>query len=87
MAPTDVINRAPELYVRCIIFRATGLSVYIWKGGDDMSNPSAPYYYKVDGDTYHWETSCSKNHYPADGWKKTWEKPSGKEQCNECKSK
>jgi hypothetical protein len=57
------------------------------KGGDYMSTPSAPYYYKEGGDTYHWETSCSKNYYPAPGWKKTWTKPSGKEQCNECKSK
>jgi len=52
-----------------------------------MSTPSAPYYYKESSDTYHWETSCDKNHYPADGWEKTWVKPSDKEQCNECKSK
>jgi len=51
-----------------------------------MSTPSAPYYYKEGSDTYHWETSCSKNYYPALGWKKTNSKPS-KEQCNECKSK
>jgi hypothetical protein len=56
------------------------------KGGDIMSTPSAPYYYKEGSDTYHWETSCSKNHYPAPGWKKTNSQPS-KEQCNECKSK
>lgn len=35
-----------------------------------MSTPSAPYYYKEGSDTYHWETSCSKNHYPATDWKK-----------------
>jgi len=52
-----------------------------------MSEPEAPYYYKVGRDTYHWETSCTKNNYPAPGWKKTNTKPSGKEQCNECKSK
>jgi hypothetical protein len=56
------------------------------EGGDNMSAPSAPYYYKEGSDTYHWETSCSKNHYPAQGWKKTNTRPS-KEQCNECKSK
>ncbi len=52
-----------------------------------MSKPSAPYYYKEGSDTYHWETSCSKNHYPAPGWKKTFTRPAGKEQCNECKTK
>ena len=57
------------------------------EGGDAMSKPEAPYYHKVDSDTYHWETSCSLNHYPAPGWEKTYTKPSGKEQCNECKSK
>jgi len=30
-----------------------------------MSTPSAPYYYKEGSDTCHWETSCSKNNYPA----------------------
>ena len=52
-----------------------------------MSKLNAPYYYKEDSDTYHWEKSCSKNHYPAPGWKKSETKPRGKEQCNECKSK
>lgn len=52
-----------------------------------MSQPSAPYYYKDGTDTYHWESKCSKNHYPAAGWHKTNEKPAGKEQCNECKGK
>ncbi|MFQ5730095.1 MAG: hypothetical protein ACE5GN_07020 [Waddliaceae bacterium] len=52
-----------------------------------MSRPAAPYYYKEGSDTYHWESSCSKNHYPAQGWKKVYSAPSGKEQCNECKSK
>lgn len=51
-----------------------------------MSKPSAPYYYKVGEDTFHWERNCSKNNYPGSGWKKTNVKPS-KEQCNECKSK
>jgi len=52
-----------------------------------MSKPHAPYYYKDGRDTYHWETSCSKNHYPNPGWHKTNEKPRYKEQCNECKAK
>ncbi len=52
-----------------------------------MSNPKAPYYHKKGNDTYHWETSCSKNHYPAQGWEKTNTRPAGKEQCNECKAK
>ncbi len=52
-----------------------------------MSKPSPPYYYKEDSDTYHWETSCRKNHYPAPGWKKSNTRPSGREQCNECKAK
>jgi len=53
-----------------------------------MSKPSAPYYYKEKGsDAYHWETSCSKNHYPAEGWVRTWTEPTGREQCNECKDK
>ncbi len=53
-----------------------------------MSTPSLPYYYKERGSiVYHWETSCSKNHYPAPGWKKSDARPSVREQCNECKSK
>lgn len=52
-----------------------------------MSTPKAPYYHKTGSDTYHWEKSCSKNHYPDSGWKKTDTKPTGKEQCNECKGK
>jgi len=53
-----------------------------------MSKPSAPYYYKETGsDAYHWEKSCSKNRYPAPGWKKSDRAPSGREQCNECKNK
>lgn len=51
-----------------------------------MSTPKAPYYYKKDKDTYHWETSCSNNNYPESGWVKTNDKPD-KEQCNQCKSK
>lgn len=51
-----------------------------------MSTPSAPYYYKVGNDTYHWERSCSRNNYPDEGWERTNSKPS-KEQCNECKGK
>ena len=55
-----------------------------------MSTPSAPYYYKETGsDTYHWETSCSNNHYSSSdsNWVKTNVKPTGKEQCNQCKAK
>lgn len=52
-----------------------------------MSKPEAPYYHKVDSDTYHWEMSCSLNHYPAPGWEKTYIKPPGKEQCDQCKNK
>lgn len=52
-----------------------------------MSRPSAPYYHKEDSDTYHWESSCSRNNYPGPGWKKTDTPPPGKEQCNECKGK
>lgn len=53
-----------------------------------MSKPSAPFYHKEkESDTFHWETSCSKNHYPALGWVKTYSPPSGKEQCDECKGK
>lgn len=55
--------------------------------GNIMSNPKAPYYYKKSSDTYHWELSCSKNGYPGAGWEKTNTKPTGKEQCNECKAK
>jgi hypothetical protein len=51
-----------------------------------MSQPSSPYYHKEDSDTYHWETSCSLNNYPGDGWERTYSRPS-KEQCEECKSK
>lgn len=53
-----------------------------------MSTPKAPYYYKKGKDTYHWETSCSKNNYSISDseWVKTNTKPS-KEQCNECKAK
>lgn len=51
-----------------------------------MSTPTAPYYYKKSSDTYHWETSCSKNLHPSSDWEKTNAKPN-KEQCNECKSK
>lgn len=53
-----------------------------------MSTPSAPYYYKKNSsDAYHWETSCSNNHYPAPGWEKSYTKPSNREQCNICKAK
>ncbi len=51
-----------------------------------MSTPSPPYYYREDKDTYHWESSCSKNDYPGSGWERVSTKPSGKEQCNECKA-
>lgn len=57
------------------------------RGGNEMSEPKAPFYYKKDSDTYHWEKSCSKNHYTEDGWETTQTKPTGKEQCNECKAK
>jgi hypothetical protein len=55
-----------------------------------MSKEKAPYYYKDDrtNDTYHWEKSCSKNHYPSSGWVKKDTKPYWKtDACNECKSK
>lgn len=52
-----------------------------------MSTPKAPYYHKKESDTYHWEISCSNNHYPAHGWEKTDKKPAGKEQCDQCKGK
>jgi hypothetical protein len=58
-----------------------------------MSVAKAPYYYKEGNpsDAYHWETSCSKNYYPASGWKKANSKedlPSNKQdQCTECQSK
>ena len=53
-----------------------------------MSKPKPPYYFKEDSDAYHWERSCSKNHYPNPGWKKSNTLPSGKrDQCNECKTK
>jgi|BioPla2DNA2_1021312.scaffolds.fasta_scaffold599135_1 hypothetical protein len=52
-----------------------------------MSKPHPPYYYKKDSDTYHWETSCSNNFYPAEGWVKSYTVPSGREQCNKCKEK
>ena len=53
-----------------------------------MSASSAPYYYKKEGSiTYHWETSCSKNYYPAQGWIKSKTRPSGREQCKECERK
>lgn len=51
-----------------------------------MSTPKAPYYHKPSSDTYHWETSCTQNNYPAQGWVKINNKPN-KEQCNQCKSK
>jgi hypothetical protein len=63
--------------------------VFGMKGGVvNMSQPRAPYYYRKDKDTYHWETSCSKNNYSASdpNWVKTSVQPS-KEQCNECKAK
>jgi hypothetical protein len=58
-------------------------------GGDNISKPSPPYYYKKESDTYHWESSCSKNNFSVldENWERTWSKPSGKEQCNECKGK
>jgi hypothetical protein len=53
-----------------------------------MSKPSAPYYYKKDSDTYHWEKSCEKNHYPSPGWEKSDTLPASKtDQCNTCKNK
>jgi len=54
-----------------------------------MSTPKAPYYYKKGDEHYHWEKSCSKNHYSSNNpdWVETNTKPSGKDQCNECKAK
>ena len=55
-----------------------------------MSKQKSPYYFKEDKakDTFHWETSCSKNHYPNPGWKKSNTKPYEKtDACNECKAK
>lgn len=52
-----------------------------------MSNPNSPYYFKTDSDTYHWELKCSKNHYPEHGWQMVYQKPSNREQCDECKAK
>lgn len=52
-----------------------------------MSKPKAPYYYHVSSDTYHWERNCSKNSYPGPGWEKSNTAPTGREQCNECRSK
>jgi len=53
-----------------------------------MSSPKAPYYYKVNSsDAYHWEKSCSKNHYSSPGWTQSNTPPAGREQCNECKGK
>lgn len=70
-----------------LILRFGLLKIFIeMKWRCEMSTPSAPYYHKTAGDTYHWETRCSKNAYPAVGWEKTNAKPN-KEQCNECKGK
>jgi len=64
------------------------ISSFFNKKERTMSKPSAPYYYKENSsDAYHWEILCSKNHYPDPGWKKSDTAPSGREQCNECKSK
>lgn len=55
-----------------------------------MSESKAPYYYDKESDTYHWELSCSKNHYGEKGsenWVKTFTEPAGREKCNECKAK
>jgi len=36
-----------------------------------MSKPTPPYYHKEESsDVYYWDVYCSKNHYPASGWKK-----------------
>jgi len=48
------------------------------------------YYWKIGGDTYHWHRTCS--HVPADvesnpEWRVSETKPTGKEECNECKAK
>lgn len=58
------------------------------EGGLFTSNPKPPYYYKYGQDTYHWETSCSKNKYSENDskWVKTNTRPT-KAQCNECKQK
>lgn len=52
-----------------------------------MSKQKSPYYCQENSDTYHWERSCSKNHYPSPGWKKKDTVPAGREQCNECRNK
>lgn len=54
-----------------------------------MSKPKAPYYYKKTSDTFHWEITCSKNHYSSNDpeWVKTETRPAGREECNECKAK
>lgn len=51
-----------------------------------QSAPSPPYYYKDEPRyAYHWHKECSRNHYPNPGWVRVNKRPSGREQCNECK--
>lgn len=52
-----------------------------------MSTPSGPYYYKIGGDTFHWEASCSKNLYPDLSMVMSWERPAKKTPCKECQEK
>lgn len=57
----------------------------MYLGGMDMT-----YYWKIEGsDTYHWHRECE--HVPSDvesnpDWRVSEEKPSNREQCNQCKS-
>lgn len=48
------------------------------------------YYWKKNGDTYHWHYNCT--HVPVNvrnhpEWVASEEEPSDKEKCNECKEK
>ena len=48
------------------------------------------YFYKKTSDTYHWHSTCSKlpaNVRTNSDWVVTTTKPTGREQCNECKGK
>ena len=46
------------------------------------------YYWKTNNnDRYHWHRNCSKNHWPDSGWDSGSKPPTGREKCNECKSK
>ncbi len=54
-----------------------------------MSKQKHPYFYKIGASSYHWELSCSSNHYKTSNkdWKISDTIPEKKTPCMHCSDK